>query len=80
MLEAPSRTIRKLRLALVSEARSPGYAVLASNPFSVDMSTSSPYSMIQLEHVASLLHSKFEDLGGHLEQVPYVHAIWRVQL
>ena len=38
------------------------------------------YSMIQLEHVAVLLHCKFEDLESHLEQVLYVHEILREQL
>ena len=44
------------------------------------MSTPPPYSMIQLEYFACLLHSEFEELGGYLEQVPYAYAILRVQL
>ena len=34
--------------------------------------------MIQLECVAYIPHREFEELGGHLEQVPYAHEIWRV--
>ena len=76
---ASSRTIRKLRLALVSEAESPG-SFLLRTLFPVDITTSSPYYMIQLEYFACLLHREFDELGGHLEQVPYAYAIWRVQL
>ena len=37
-------------------------------------------SRAQLEHVVSFLHCKFGRLKGHLEQVPYAHALWRAQL
>ena len=72
--EASSRTIRKLQLALVSEARGLG-SFLASNAFPVGSITSSPYSMIQLEYFACLLDCEFEELGGRLEQIPYAYAI-----
>ena len=42
--------------------------------------TSKLCSRVQLEHVVIFWHCKFKKLGGHLEQIPYVHAIWRVQL
>ena len=79
IFEASSRTIRKPSLG--SEV-SFGLRILASKHIVLGSSDAPPhrYSMIQLEHVASLLHNKFEKMGGHLEQVSYVHAIWRVQL
>ena len=49
MWEASSRTIPKLRLALVSEARSLG-SFTASHDFPVDISMSSIYSIIQVEY------------------------------
>ena len=78
MWEPSIRTIPKLRLALGSEARSLGYRKFSG-------AADAPpgrYSMIQLEYVASLLllHCIFEELGGHLEEVPYAYAIWGVQL
>ena len=79
MWEASSRTIRKLRLALVSEAR--GLGLLASKLIVLGSSDAPPIvTMIQLEYFACLLHCEFEELGGHLEQDPYAHAIWRGQL
>ena len=81
MWEASSR---KLRLALVSESRSLGYAILlrslSHNCSETGDAPPRRYSMIQLEFAACLLHGKFEELGGHLGRVQYAHAIWRAQL
>ena len=82
--EAPSRTIRELRLALVSKTQSLGYAILhrslSQNCSEAADAPPHRYSAIQLEYVACLLHCEFEELGGHLEQVPYAHEIWRAKL
>ena len=71
MLEALSRTICKLRLDLVSEARSLGYAILlrslSQNFSGAADAPPQRYSMIHLEYVATLLHCKFGELGGHLK-------------
>ena len=80
MREAPTRTIRKLSLgssksilAFVSWLRSLSCSEAADAP-------PHRYSINQLENVASLLHCKLGELGGHLEQAPYAHEIWRAQL
>ena len=76
MYEALSRTIRKIRLALVSEAQGLG-SLLASIVFPVEIFTSPPYSITQLEYFACRIHCEFDKPGGRLEQVSCAYAIRR---
>ena len=66
--------------ALTSRASLPPMREASSRPI-LKLSLGSSKSVLAfVSLLRSFLHCKLEELGGHLEQVSYVHAIWRVQL